>query len=316
MSFLQRQIAISIALAQNTQTNQPNTFAESGTNQVNIQGLRTSVQVRDAGSLISTATVKIWGLTPSLMNQLSSLGLVLNLVPKNIIAISAGNSGGQLSTIFKGTIWNAYGDYSGQPDVPFVMTCNQAGANNIISSLPTSYPNPFSVATAMSNLASKMGLGFAANGVSVMLPRLYLSGSPLVQARKLADAANVDIGFSPDGNTLEITTKTGSRQNQTMVKINKQTGMIGYPAFTQQGIIVKTLFNPQLAFKQNVEVDSIVLSSISNVQAAKGQPFPTQWTINKLDLDLDAYLPRGQWMSTIYGYNPARAGTILPPSQT
>lgn len=312
-SLIQRQVALSIALAQNTQTAQPSTFAESGTSSVNIQGLRTSVRIRDSGTVNATASVRVWGLPPSLMNQLSTLGLVLNLVPKNIITITAGNQGGQMSSVFQGTIWSAYGEYSGQPDVPFVMECLLSGANNVLNTPPTSYPQQFDVATAFGSIANLMGAGFVNNGVSVMLPPMYLSGAPMVQARKLAEAANVSWGF-PSGNILEIWPKNGNRTAQTIPKISAQTGMIGYPAFTQKGIIVKTLFNPQIAFGSKVEVDSVVLSSISQVQASRSTPFPTQWAVNKLDLDLDAYFPKGQWMSTVYAYAPGTTPPIIPQS--
>lgn len=310
MTFAQRQITISIALAQNTQTNQPSTFAESGTSNVNVTGLRTSVRIRNAGSPINSATVKIWGLTPSLMNQLSTLGFVLNIVPLNIMTISAGDVGGQQSIIFRGTILAAYGDYSNQPDVPMIFECLPNAQTTAVQ--PTSYPQAFDVATAFSSIAALMSAQFVNNGVNVKMRPMYLSGSPTQQADKLARAANVNWGL-PNGSTLEIWPKNGSRNNQTVPKINVQTGMIGYPAFTQQGIIVKTLFNPQIAFGSMVEVDSSVLSSISQTQASKGNSFPTQWAVNKLDLDLDAYLPKGQWMSTIYAYSPGKSNITIPP---
>lgn len=314
MTFAPKNISLTIQLAQNTQTSQPTSFAESGSNQVTISGLRTSVRVNDAGTPVATATVRVWGLTPSLMNQLATLGLVLNVVPKNIITIQAGDEGAQQSTVFQGTIWAAYGDYSAQPDVPFIMECQQSGANNVIATVPTSFPGPFDVATAMQSLASQRGNGFINNGISIKLNGGYFSGAIDVQIRKIAEAANIAYGW-PNGTVMEIWPKNGARNNQNVPVISPQTGMVSYPAFTQQGIIVKTLFNPSISFGGMVQVESSVLSSISQIQAQKGNTFPTTWAVNKLDLALDALLPKGQWMSTVYAYNPGKSNVILAPKQ-
>ena len=42
--------------------------------------------------------------------------------------------------------------------------------------------------------------------------------------------------------------------------------MISYPAFTQQGVIVKTLFDPTISFGSLVQVKSSLLSAIASAQ--------------------------------------------------
>ena len=151
MSFVQRLLSISVQLAPNTQTNQPNTFLESGTDTVTLTGSRTTVRIQNSGAPAgSIAEVKIWGLTPSLMNQLATLGMVFNLVPKNALTIQAGNSVSGLATIYSGTILTAYGDYEAQPDVPFVFGCQSGLANAVINAPPSSFPGSVDVATIMS----------------------------------------------------------------------------------------------------------------------------------------------------------------------
>jgi hypothetical protein len=321
VSFAQRLITVTVQLATNTQTNQPNSFSESGTDTVALSGSRTSVRVENSGSPVDgQAQVKIWGMTPSLMNQLATLGLVLNLVPKNTLTISAGqlvNGVPQMATIFTGTIWAAYGDYEAMPDVPFIFECRSGGADSVISAPASSFPGSADVATMMSGFARQMNLGFENNGVNLQLTNAYFTGSNMVQARKCAESAGISWGIG--GNTLAIWPKGSNRNTPSVPTISKNTGMVGYPAFTQQGIIVKTLFNPLISFGSLVKVQSSLLSSIATAQAAQQsqQTFPTQWAVNKLDLALDSFLPKGQWLSTIYGYNPGYAKTIIPgPSGT
>lgn len=328
MPLVQRLINISITLAQNSQTNQPNTFNETGTDTVTLSGSRASVRIQDSGNPATCmAEVKVWGMKPSLMNQLSTLGLVWNLMPKNLITIQAGDSVNGLSPIFSGQIMAGYGDYSSQPDVPFVFSCNLTAAFATITVPPTTFPAPFDVATAMAGFARQMNAGFLNSGnVHITLPPMYFKGSVIDQLQKCADAANIyaKLPFgNSNGNTLEIWSKTGSRTTTSIPVISAANGMISYPAFTQNGIIVKTLFDPLISVGGPVKVESSLLSAIAAAQPGQPNftnptgpsvPFPTQWVVTKLDLALDTMLPHGEWCSIVYAMNPGSPQALLQAS--
>ena len=94
-SFVKRKVELSIKLAPDTKTNQPVKFSESGTDTVEIKDARMSVRVQSSGAPAgSLASVDVYGLSESLMNQLSTLGMVFNMVPKNTITITAGGREG------------------------------------------------------------------------------------------------------------------------------------------------------------------------------------------------------------------------------
>ena len=117
MAFTQKLIKITVQLANNAGTGQPNTFAESGTDTVTISGSRTSVRIKNAGASGGiTGTVKIYGLTRSLTNQLTTLGMVYKQATANQLTIHAGDSssGGFASTICQGdSSFRQMADYSG-----------------------------------------------------------------------------------------------------------------------------------------------------------------------------------------------------------
>ena len=346
MSFAQRLITVTVQLAPNTGTNQPNTFVESGSDTVTLIGSRTSVRVQNSGAAANnSATIKIWGMTPSLMNQLATLGLVFNLVPKNQLTIQAGTMGPSgipnLATIFTGNVWAAYGDYSAQPDVPFIFECLSYAADSVLNVPPSSFPGSTDVGNIMSGFARQMNVGFEnnfpaaggsnANATGITLSNAYFTGAVRIQAQKCATAADIYWGLF--GNVLAIWPKGGNRKpgTQSVPVISPINGMISYPAFTQQGIVVSTLFDPTISFGSLVQVNSSLLSGIAATQAAKSQvpqpsapssasqmaaasqTFPSMWAVNKLDLALDSLLPKGQWMSTIWAYNPGYARTIIAP---
>ena len=308
-SFVKRLLKLDVKLAPNPGTNQPNTFAESGTDTVTIEGARMSARVSNSGTPSGAqASVDIWGLTPSLMNQLSTLGLAFNLVAKNTLTISAGDDVNGMTTVFAGTIMAAYADYNSMPSVPFKFECNAGVIDAVAPAVPASFPGPVDVATVMSGFARLLGYGFENNGVTTQLPPSYFSGNVRTQMQACAAAAGINAEVV-NGNVLAIWPKGGSRTSVTLVPIlSKDSGMIGSPAFTQQGIIVKTVFNPQIAFGGKVQVLSTVLNGIQQAQQAKNQTFKTPsnsiWAVYKLDHALDSLVPKGQWMSSVYGYNP------------
>jgi hypothetical protein len=312
MSLPSRRIELSVQLAQNPKVNQPPTFSESGTDTVTLKGSRTSVRIQNSGSLADQrAQVKVWGLTPSLMNQLSTLGLVVNLVPKNTLSISAGDADSGMTSIFSGTIYAAYGDYSGQPDVPFIFECNAGVANATAPATASSFEGSVAVADVMAGLARQIGATFENNGITTRIASPYLPGTLQAQITKLARIAGINVGII--GNTLSIWPRGGNRQtpNVPVISPTAQNGQISYPAFTQQGIVVSAVFNPQITFGSLIRVESSLLAAIAGAQAAAS--FPSQWAVNKMDLALDALVPKGDWMAKIYGYNPGYSRTIMPP---
>lgn len=313
-SIPERRVSLTIKLAQDTQTNQPSTFAESGGDTVTIDGLRTSVRIVNSGAPAdSRAQVKIFGMTPSLMNQLSTLGLVFNLVPKNTITIQAGDDEIGISPVYSGTIFYAYGMYEQQPNVPFHFECLPIVADAVAPAPVSSFKQATKVADIMSGLARQMSYGFENNGVDGTLPPSYFSGTLPVQIQKVAEAAGIKYGFF-NGNKLAIWPKGGNRETPNVPTVSPATGMIGYPCFTQQGIIVRTLFNRDISFGSLIRVESSVLAATAAAQPQAN--FPTQWAVNKLDLALDAFMPGGQWEMTIYAYNPGYAKTIIPPASS
>lgn len=323
--FVQRKLKLTVQLAANSGTNQPNTFAESGTDTVTIEGLRMNVRISNSGAAADNrAQIKVYGIPPSLMNQLSTLGLVFNLVPLNQLTIMAGDDNAGMSTVFTGTVWAAYGDYSSQPNVPFHFECLAGAAAAAIAIPVSSFTGPTDVATIMSGLARQMGLGFENNGVSVKLSSPYLSGSAKSQVQKCAEWAGIE--WTIDDQKLAIWPKGGNRNTPNMPTISPDTGMIGYPAFTQQGIMVRTAFNPQISFGSLIKIESSLLRGIAaaqdprlkQIQNAPNQStttFPSTWAVNKIDHALDSQVPRGEWESTIFAYNPNYSRAILPPAR-
>lgn len=106
---------------------------------------------------------------------------------------------------------------------------------------------------------------------------------------------------------LAIWPRFGSRntQNIPLIAPPPDGGMIGYPSFTQQGILVRNVFNPNIAFGGKVQVKT----NEQAAQRAKGV-----WTVYKLDLALESQVPKGKWEMAAYCYNSNSPNPVIPPS--
>jgi hypothetical protein len=306
MAFLQRRIEVTISLSstdKNPTTGETVTGSssiqsfEGGGNTVTLPSLRTSARIHNAGGpLGSTMELTIFGMTESMMNRLSTLGMQINLVPKNQIVVSAGDETNGLSTVFFGYIIAAYADFNRAPEVAFQISAQSLFAQSAIPVAASSFKGATDVATIMSGLATQMGLRFENNGVQVKLPSPYFSGSAKTQALKCVKDANISWNGG-EGGVLAIWPKNGSRGGA--IPVVEPPGMIQYPTYTAYGIIVRSVYNPSIAFGGRIQVNSSL------------KPATGVWAIYGLDLALDAQLPNGKWEMMISGYNPKFPAPVL-----
>lgn len=313
--FVQRLLSFVIILAPPGPGQPSPNFTGKQSNQITLSGFRSSVHILQAGGRSrSTAQIDIHGLSLSTMNDLSTLGMRLQFVPRNTIIVLAGNAIDGMATVFQGNIISAWADFSGAPNVPFHIEAFTGGAAAVINVPPSSYQGSTDVATIFSSLATLAGLAFENNNVQQKINCPYLDGSALEQIEKLVDMTQVghDIaaGTTNNAGTLIIWPKNGSKGGQIPL-VSAETGLVGYPSFDAMGIILKTLYNPAIGYGGQIKVQSIVLPA-NSVAASRGTSSGTSllpangiWTVYGLEHTLESLMPNGQWFSQIMAYNKA-----------
>lgn len=305
-SYQQRLLQFAVTLAPNQGTGQPVQFAGTNSNTVTLEGFRASVRIENAGAPAKTqAKALIYGLNESTIQQLNVLGIVFNSIQKNAVTISAGNPNSGFSAVFGGTIWQAMAEYNKAPDVPFVMQAQSGYINQVVPIPASSFPQSTDVATMMAGFAAQIPIGFENNGVNVQLPPSYFPGTLEQQIKRAAKAANINAEIVDGGTKLAIWPVGGSRTTLTSVPlVSKDTGMIGYPTLSPNGyMIVRNLFNPLIAFGSKIQVQS------SRVQQAN-----RMWVVQKMDLELDSLIPKGQWRQIMYCYPDGFPAPPPPPA--
>lgn len=268
-------------------------FAESRTNRVVITGPRVQALIIKAGGFSQgRLQLRCFGISESIMNQISTLGKIPLAGRNNAITVLAGDDVAGMGVVFVGTIANAWANYQAIPEVALEVTAQSGLSAALAPATPSSFRGAADVATIMSSLANQMGRTFENNGVQVQLSNPYFPGTLLDQVHACAAAANID--FDDDGRTLAIWPKTGFRGGAIPL-INPGNGMVGYPAFTQAGIALTTRFNPSVVFGGLIQVET-------DLAPARGR-----WRVFSVAHQLESETPGGPWFTTVEAADPAYA---------
>ena len=264
-------------------------FGDSGADTIEVKGVRMSASINRAGGLaMSQLDLRVYGLELSVMNKLTILGKPLVDNRHNTVIASAGEEGGPLSVVFAGTIIEAWVDAKGSPQVAFLVTASDGAMFAMKPAVPVSFKGSVDAATVASYIAETAGMGFENNGVSVQLSDPYLPNTGLEQLQTLGRAGNFNVLVEtrgPSSSTVVIWPYGKSRPG-TVPEISPETGLIGYPMRTQNGIELVTLFNPAIVFGGDLTVKS-------DITPANGR-----WNVNQISHDLEAETPGGKWFTT------------------
>lgn len=285
-SFTEKTLELTVTLGEGD-------FGATAGPTVTLSGLRMSAELSNpGGESMGALQMRVWGMGSQVMNKLTTIGQVNRAIrTKNAVMLAAGDAGGALSSVFQGTIYDAWADYNSAPDVAFHVIAYAGLDLAVTPASALSFKGSADVAMIMANIAKTMGLGFENNGVQVQLSNPYLPGTPLAQIRACARAAN--IRYVIDRGVLAIWPKSGGRTGA-LPTISADTGMVGYPALSSKGMTVTTLFDPEIKLGSDVMVQS-------EIPMACGK-----FHVFNLNHSLACRIPDGPWFSRLDCYNVAR----------
>lgn len=253
MSFLRRELVVTLNLKQGF-------FLEAQTDSVTLKGHRVSLVINSpGGQSTGNAHCVIYGMSKSLMNQLTQIGAINNQnignqISVDAITIDADGNRSQV-TAYTGTIQASWADFTNQPDIMLQIVSTGGLILDIRPVSPTSFEGNTSVVDVASELAKEGGLKLVNHGVTGQMNNPYLEGSTLTKIRKLSLAANIKFDLDEVNNELNIFPQDGLIDGDIPL-ISPRTGLIGYPAFAQNGIIIKSLYNPVIKNSTKVQLES------------------------------------------------------------
>ena len=306
-TYVERAITIVIQLGEGT-------FGQTGSNTVTLEGLRVSATIEKVGPPgFGRAEIRVFGMTQSVMNQVSTLGVPFRMYRRNFVTVQAGEKGQPLPVVWKGYILNAWQNLDGAPETYFQIVSNAGVLEALVPGQPLSFPGPIDVASVMSGLATRMGRLFVNDGVTTKLSGGYFPGTAMQQAIAIARAAGIELepGGSV-GDTLTIWPKTQTRTGVVPL-ISASTGMVGYPQYRDNAMAFRCLFNPNIVRGGQILMDSSLFpSATSSDQSAeavlrRGGPNGYWYVNSPFILNLSAQLPNGPW------FNECVCSRVLQP---
>lgn len=283
MSFVKRRIDVTISLGEGQ-------FGEQQGKEVTLTGHRVSAAiVAYTADTQAQMQLRIWGLPLEMINRLTTIGPIMPQLRKNTILVAAGDEGAALSVAYQGIITSAFGDFNQSPNVALNIMAHAAQVDAIKPVAARSYPGAVNVVDILADLAQQMGLVLENNGVNVQLSNPYFPGTALDQVRACTRAAN--ISYTIDRGILAVWPLSGARSGDPAI-ISPETGLVGYPAFSSQGIIFTTLYNPAVSLGRPVQVQS-------SLSVANGQ-----WNPFALAHMIESEMPNGQWFTQLQCWRP------------
>ena len=263
-------------------------FGGSGANTLTIAGLRAVVHVEYV-ILPSTgmAVIRVYGMTLDHMNALSQAGLVY-AARRNYVAVQAGDAQSGMTTVFNGTIIEAYPDMREMPNTAFFIRASPSQVIQLKPVAPVSFSGATPVPTALNSILKGTGFTLENGGVNTVLASPYFPGAAWAQILSCVRAANCFAHLDPVKKVLAIWPKDGSRSGSTP-EIGPDTGMIGYPEFQANQIRVRARFDPAIrsSVGQKIKINS-------QLQAANGE-----FVVVNMTLDLASQMPDGPWEAAI-----------------
>ncbi|MFJ3048518.1 baseplate hub protein [Herbaspirillum chlorophenolicum] len=282
MTFVKRRIDVTITLGSGQ-------FGDEKGDTVTLTGYRVVADVAVVGGdAQGQLQLQIYGMPLDLMNQLTTIGPIMTEIRiQNRILVAAGDDGSELSVLFEGTIDQAYANFQTMPEVVFNISALSALGASVKPVGAKSYKGSTDVAAVMKTLADEMGFAFENNGVDVKLASPYFPGTSLQQVKLCARAAGIN--YSTDRGVLAIWPQDGARGGEIPL-IAFDTGLVGYPAFSSNGLVVTTLYIPTMKQGGQVDIES-------TMTVASGR-----WNVATVLHSLSSERVGGPWFTQISCY--------------
>lgn len=274
-----KDIRTSIALAQGD--------FEGGGNEIILPQVPIRLTVtKTGGKELPKLSADVNNLSLDLMQKLTVLAFRQLQTYNNVIKIEAGERGQEPDLVFQGEISTAAPNFSTDGTVTFHVEASSGFYPMQKSVAPVSVNTDTTIESLFKQFADEAGYGLENNGVTGSVKNCVFTGTPVQKAQQLAKQTGVD--FLIDDNQFVILPSYLDSREGTTPLLNAQSGLLGYPSFTNDGIKCACLFSPLLKIGGLVKIESIV-------PKASGV-----WRITKLTHSLEAYSPAaGEWKTNI-----------------
>ncbi|HBM8406671.1 hypothetical protein AB6H35_01475 [Citrobacter freundii] len=266
--------------------NETSSFDESGNNTISISEARAAVSFQSAGNLFGTQiNVSIFGLGIEMLAALSSkaMGLFGSDTERISMKVFVGET-----AIFSGYMTSSIANMNAIPNAALMIT---ATANADLQNKPAS-PFSFNGATPVPDIINAIcnAAGYKAyitglDGLVVTNP--HYEGSIFTQLESLCNDVNVAMSVAPPSISFW---PQDSTRDDVMPFISPEYGLIGYPIFSNGGLMFQTQFSTLLTTGRNVQIET-------SLPHASGV-----YKLTSVNHELSSWMNDGPWHSICIAY--------------
>jgi len=266
--------------------NETSSFDESGNNTISISEARAAVSFQSAGNLFGTQiNVSIFGLGIEMLAALSSkaMGLFGSDTERISMKVFVGET-----AIFAGYMTSSIANMNAIPNAALMIT---ATANADLQNKPAS-PFSFNGATPVPDIINAIcnAAGYKAyitglDGLVVTNP--HYEGSIFTQLESLCNDVNVAMSVAPPSISFW---PQDSTKDDVMPFISPEYGLIGYPIFSNGGLMFQTQFSTLLTTGRNVQIET-------SLPHASGV-----YKLTSVNHELSSWMNDGPWHSICIAY--------------
>ncbi|MFT9459484.1 MAG: hypothetical protein ABF611_08020 [Acetobacter orientalis] len=292
-------------------------FGPDGKDNLTLSGHRVSAHITHGGMASgSSMSLRIEGMSLSYMNRLSVIRSRQTWQNANRITLYGGDGSHVPVDIFSGYITSAFVDFSGAPNVAFQVEASNLSLSAAKILPPISFSGSVAFETIASIICNSMGWTLINHGVKSVFSSYYGYGDPRSALEKLCLSVKAIFHLDEKMNALHVWpfgySYIADDADKDMPYISSKSGLIGYPAYSDAGVLFQCLFNPYIKYYSPVKLHSDY-SPAAWVNNQNGQlpstisPASGVWLPYIIEHTLETEMPDGQWQTfvgAVRGDNP------------
>jgi hypothetical protein len=249
-------------------------FDNKGTDKITIGNIRASAKLMASGNISGfTAEIALYGLSAELLSMLSTKGTI-GAMEEDPGAVEMEIYSGK-TQLFRGGVYAAYANMNAMPESAMILNAVAGLPLRINVTLPFSAPGSTKLSDMLTAIARGSNLGARIVGVTGTVDNPHCTGSAMQQIIDIC--SDHLLAYQIVDNVLIVWPQNGT-MDDVVPYVSPETGLVGYPVFSQGGIMFQTTFSPLLSAGRAVELKTSLPNASGRYILTTVEHMLTTWT--------------------------------------
>lgn len=249
-------------------------FDKNGNNTISLSNVKATVSCQSSGNLFGTqVSVNIFGLSTDLLAALSAkaMGYFGANTEKISMKIYVENT-----AIFVGYMTSSIANMNSAPSSALTITATASADLQNRVAKPFSISGPASAVDVISSICKAAGYSPLINGLDgIMVSNPHYEGSVFDQLQGICD--DLQVSMSVAAPTISFWPQDGKKDSVKPL-ISPEYGLIGYPIFSNGGVMLQTQFSSLLTTGRNIQLQTSLPHASGGYQLTSVTHELSSWT--------------------------------------